>query len=143
MALDQYDITRVYISLTDATNFTASDGTGIESPSTHFNQCSVQLPNYIEGAVFIELLNAQSDFLNTLIQIQGWGDFSTSKGKQYWRYVDESSNNRSVDIAKSILRHPTRLRTLDLQFYDSLSNDKYLSSNRGGFEIEIYSLRKQ
>lgn len=139
----QYDITRVYISLTDATNFKSTDGTSLENPSTHFNQCSIQLPNYVERVVFLELLNAQSDFLNTLIQIQGWGDFSTSRGLQYWRYVDESSNNRSVDIAKSILRQPTRLRTLDLQFYDSFSNDKYLSSNRGGFEIEIYSLRKE
>ena len=146
MNRDKFVITRVYINLIDAVNYKSTDGV---DPTSHFNICSIQLPNYIENVVFIELLNAQPAtfggrdfFLNTMIQIQGWGDFTSSSGFVYWRFVDETANNRLVDIRNCILRQPTRLRKLDLQFYEPNGKDKYFSAV-GGFEIEIYSLRNE
>ena len=137
-----YEITRVFISFADTLNRLP----GLETSSvTGF---SVQLPNYIENAVFLELINAPTILNQAFIQLTDWGLFSTSKGKQYWRYVDETSNNRSIDIENSVKRHPVRLRTLDFTFFCA-DGSPYeivfdtLTLQRGGFELEIYSLKKE
>jgi hypothetical protein len=94
-----YEITRVFISFADTLN---------RKPGVNANSVtgfSIQLPNYVENAVFIELISATTDLNGIFIQIEDWGHSSTSKGKQYWRYVDETSNNRSVDIENSVKRH--------------------------------------
>ena len=136
-----YEITRVFISFADTLN--RKPGVAANSV-TGF---SVQLPNYIENAVFLELINAPTILNQAFIQLTDWGLFSTSKGKQYWRYVDETSNNRSIDIENSVKRHPVRLRTLDFTFFCA-DGSPYeivfdtLTLQRGGFELEIYSLMK-
>ena len=136
-----YEITRVFISFADTLN--RKPGVAANSV-TGF---SVQLPNYIENAVFLELINAPTILNQAFIQLTDWGLFSTSKGKQYWRYVDETSNNRSIDIENSVKRHPVRLRTLDFTFFCA-DGSPYeivfdtLTLQRGGFELEIYSLTK-
>ena len=136
-----YEITRVFISFADTIN--RKPGVAANSV-TGF---SVQLPNYIENAVFLELICATNDLYGVFIQIDDWGHSSTSKGKSYWRYVDESSNNRSVDIGNSVKRHPVRLRTLDFTlFYANGSPCEIFfdatALQKGGFELEIYSLNK-
>ena len=136
-----YEITRVFISFADTIN--RKPGVAANSV-TGF---SVQLPNYIENAVFLELICATNDLYGVFIQIDDWGHSSTSKGKSYWRYVDESSNNRSVDIGNSVKRHPVRLRTLDFTlFYADGTPCEILfdatTLQKGGFELEIYSLNK-
>ena len=136
-----YEITRVFISFADTIN--RKPGVAANSV-TGF---SVQLPNYIENAVFLELICATNDLYGVFIQIDDWGHSSTSKGKSYWRYVDESSNNRSVDIGNSVKRHPVRLRTLDFTlFYANGSPCEIVfdatALQKGGFELEIYSLKK-
>jgi len=137
-----YEITRVFISFADTLN--RKPGVAANSV-TGF---SVQLPNYIENAVFLELICATSDLNGVFIQIDDWGHSSTSKGKSYWRYVDETSNNRSVDIKNSVKRHPVRLRTLDFTLFFADGSPFEIVFNtatllKGGFELEIYSLKKE
>jgi hypothetical protein len=136
-----YEITRVFISFADTLNrkpgVVANSVTGF----------SVQLLNYIENAVFLELINAPTILNQAFIQLTDWGLYSTSSGKSYWRYVDETSNNRSVDIENSVKKHPVRLRTLDFTFFCAdgtpfeISLDT-LALKKGGFELEIYSLKQ-
>jgi hypothetical protein len=137
-----YEITRVFISFADTIN--RKPGVAANSV-TGF---SVQLPNYVENAVFLELINAPTILNQAFIQLNDWGQSTTSKGKQYWRYVDETSNNRSLDIENSVKRHPVRLRTLDftLFFADGTPCEIVFDTatlQKGGFELEIYSLNKE
>jgi len=136
-----YEITRVFISFADTLN---------RKPGVNANSVtgfSIQLPNYVENAVFIELISATTDLNGIFIQIEDWGHSSTSKGKQYWRYVDETSNNRSVDIENSVKRHPVRLRTLDFTLFYADGSPCEIVLNtatllKGGLELEIYSLKQ-
>ena len=104
-----------------------------------FNSFVIKLPNYIEGVVYMELLNATTNFAGILIQIEEWGLFTTSKGRLYWRYVDDSANQRSVAINETVIRSPQRLQQITFSLYNTDGSPKTITG--GGFEIEIYSRR--
>jgi hypothetical protein len=140
-----FEITRVFICFNDAVNILPGTSGGIAG-------FSIQLPNYLENVVFLELLNAPVSLSGVFIQLNGWGESSLSSGKVYWRFVETTngfSNNRLVDLKNSITRRPERLRTLDFLLYNgdgslfNLNNtDNPALFMKSGFELEIYSLKK-
>ena len=129
---DKFSITRLYVNTADAAVKQSSSGSG----ATYWS-FTIELPNAIDNVVFIDLVNAIPMFQNMLIQLEGWGTFSTSKGITYWRYVDEAANNRSVVVNENVLQRPTRIRNLKFFLMYTTGVPAELSVD-GGFEIELY-----
>ena len=130
-----YAITRLFINSVDAKSKNTSSETG-----GVYNVFTIQLPNYIDGVVFIELLNTSYQLNQSLIQLEDWGNFSTSSGKVYWRYVDGVVNQRSVVINENVLRTPVRLRNLVFTLLKTTGAPLAIDEDVS-FELEIYSRR--
>ncbi len=132
MSKDKFFITRLYVNTAEASQKQSSI-----VGATTFWSFTIELPNAIDNVVFMDLVNASQVFQNTLIQLEDWGSFSTSKGITYWRHVDEAAENRSVVINDNLLQRPKRLRQLKFFLMSPTGTPQELSAD-GGFEIEIY-----
>ena len=132
MSKDKFSITRLYVNTAEASQKQSS-----MANATTYWSFTIELPNAIDNVVFMELLNATQIFQNTLIQLENWGSFSTTKGITYWRYVDEAAENRSVNVGENVLQRPKRLRQLRFYLMDTAGLPREMSSD-GGFEIEVY-----
>lgn len=128
---ERFETSRLYINVAD----------GNQPAGSSVSKFTIQLPNYYEGVVFLELMNATTELQKTLIQLEDWSMFGTSKGLLYWRYVDDLANQRSIVISENALRTPMRLRSLTFHLYNTNGTPKPVST--GGFEIEIYSLKQK
>jgi hypothetical protein len=136
MNKDKFSITRLYVNTSEAAQKQSSIID--RNPSVSFWSFTIQLPNAIDDVVFMELLNATVGFQNTIIQLEDWGSFQTSKGITYWRYVDEYANNRAVSIHENVLQRPKRIRALKFTIMKPTGEPIEMTTD-GGFEIEMYS----
>ena len=100
----KFHIQRVYVWSGDA----APGGTG--------SRYSIQLKNPVNDVVFIELLNTTLSPNKALIQIEDWGESTTSSGRRYWRCADAVSNQRSNNEIEP--RDPSPLRYLQISYYN-------------------------
>jgi hypothetical protein len=114
--------------------------------STDENILTFQIPVPISNVIHLELLSASDNILDHLIQIDGWGENVTSKGRLYWRYVDSTSNQRFTEwqTTDSLYREPKALRNLTISLWKPngepfSQKDDY---NNISIELAVYSLRQ-
>ena len=129
---DDVNISRIFLNGVDST---------IEENTLMF-----QLPVPVKDCIYLELVSASDSLLNKLIQIDGWGENVTSKGRLYWRYIDSTSNQRFADwqTTDTVYRKPQTLRnlTLSLWYPDGTSAPLDKTDSNNSIEIAVYSLRQ-
>jgi len=103
-----------------------------------FGNYTIQLPFPIENVFYIEWVSTSLP-AHTLLQIEDWGNSTTSSGRRYWRHLDAVSNQRATTIRHE--RSPVILRLLQISLWLP-DGTAYNPTTDHSIELEVFSYRE-